>query len=630
MYSYKLLPKKHIRLATIHLGEFKDDIAISLEPIKLSAGALPQYEALSYVWGSNDNFSTILVKDGGISSESLLVTLNLIVALRYMRLVDRPRVMWVDAICIDQANDIEKGPQVAMMGEIYRLAERVVVWLGPEENGSERAMKLMQEIGSQVEVDFGLFSMTPAEGASDTSWTDRKLPLALDEEDLCSICHLFCRPWFERLWVRQEIFLANSAAVVACGSSLVSWPVFRRAWACLYIKDKKDFKLYSQLFDRLNMLQGFLFHQPGGVRLTELRWNIGQTLCRDPRDRIYSVLSLLEQRFKDFHIIPDYTKNVAQVYGDVVKKYLQSSRDLNIISQCQGKSDLNMPTWIPDWSVMVEREFNMANTCASGPFGGRFEICKDRLRVAGVSIGTIRILQNLGLCRRPDLEDFIIAIRQMVSGKNLLANYVGGGNIIEAYVRTLCLDEVAENHEPPMQGTPRLKMTAQLLLQIASETIPVPKEKSALREILGYAGDSLENRYIFETANGYIGVAPLEAMQGDEVCVALGCDAPLLLRPIGNDVYTLVGVCYACGVTKGEAVLGSLPEGFRHVLAWDETTNNFYHGFVSEAGREVSRHDPRLRALSADPQNDYGDTKETVDPEILRDYGVDIKHFELA
>ena len=91
-----------------------------------------------------------------------------------------------------------------------------------------------------------------------------------------------------------------------------------------------------------------------------------------------------------------------------------------------------------------------------------------------------------------------------------------------------------------------------------------------------------------------------------------------------------MGVCYACGVTKGEAVLGSLPEGFRHVLAWDETTNNFYHGFVSEAGREVSRHDPRLRALSADPQNDYGDTKETVDPEILRDYGVDIKHFELA
>jgi len=87
MYSYKLLPKKHIRLATIHPGEFKDDIAISLEPIKLSAGALPQYEALSYVWGSNDNPSTILVKDGGISSESLLMTPNLIVALRYMRLV---------------------------------------------------------------------------------------------------------------------------------------------------------------------------------------------------------------------------------------------------------------------------------------------------------------------------------------------------------------------------------------------------------------------------------------------------------------------------------------------------------------------------------------------------------------
>jgi hypothetical protein len=107
--------------------------------------------------------------------------------------------MWVDVICIDQSNDVKKGPQVAIMGEIYRLAERVVVWLGPEENESDRAMRVMEEIGSQVEVDWNLFAMRSSQGAVDTSLADRYFPLPHDEEDLCSIYHLLCRPWSERL-----------------------------------------------------------------------------------------------------------------------------------------------------------------------------------------------------------------------------------------------------------------------------------------------------------------------------------------------------------------------------------------------------------------------------------------------
>jgi Heterokaryon incompatibility protein (HET) len=59
--------------------------------------------------------------------------------------------MWIDAICIHQKDDLEKGPQVALMGDIYRLADRVVVWLGPEADGSGRAMALIDNIGRQVD-----------------------------------------------------------------------------------------------------------------------------------------------------------------------------------------------------------------------------------------------------------------------------------------------------------------------------------------------------------------------------------------------------------------------------------------------------------------------------------------------
>jgi hypothetical protein len=79
-------------------------------------------------------------------------------------------------------------------------------------------------------------------------------------------------------------------------------------------------------------------------------------------------------------------------------------------------------------------------------------------------------------------------------------------------------------------------------------------------------------------------------------------------------------------------VLGSLPEGFRHILAWNETLQIYTHAFVNDVTGEVSRDDPRLEALSVDI-NDYRQGPEEnsldVDPEDLRDHGVDIKYFEL-
>jgi hypothetical protein len=199
----------------------------------------------------------------------------------------------------------------------------------------------------------------------------------------------------------------------------------------------------------------FFFHQPGGVRLTELRWNIGNALCGD---QIYGVLSLLDQRYADLGTLPDYTKTVPQVYEDVVVRYLRCFADLNILSQCRFKANLPGPSWIPDWSVRNERPLILTNTYASGPFVGRCDTSKaGHLKVAGVSVGPIRKLQRLDLHQRSRPEDFVMAIRQILSSKTLLGDYVGGGNILEAYVRTLCLDDFAENYETPDGRDPQAR-----------------------------------------------------------------------------------------------------------------------------------------------------------------------------
>jgi hypothetical protein len=68
--------------------------------------------------------------------------------------------MGIDATCIDQPSDVERDPPVAVMGNLYRRVEHVVVWLRPEGNDSERPAQLMEAIGGQVDVDFNALVTT--------------------------------------------------------------------------------------------------------------------------------------------------------------------------------------------------------------------------------------------------------------------------------------------------------------------------------------------------------------------------------------------------------------------------------------------------------------------------------------
>jgi len=92
-----------------------------------------KYEALSYVWGSNIGDREILCE-----GRTLLVTPNCEAALRRFRRPKKSRILWIDAICIDQSNLEEKGKQVPLMADVYHLASRVLIWLG---NGTKKTAR---------------------------------------------------------------------------------------------------------------------------------------------------------------------------------------------------------------------------------------------------------------------------------------------------------------------------------------------------------------------------------------------------------------------------------------------------------------------------------------------------------
>jgi hypothetical protein len=119
-----------IRVLALHPGSFNSALACSLVPTTLTTPV--SYETLPYTWGTRYSSCSVLIKPN-----KLKITANLEIALRHLRRQDKDRLLWIDAICINQAKDDteERNDQVQKMRLIYEKAERVIAWLGSVEEG---------------------------------------------------------------------------------------------------------------------------------------------------------------------------------------------------------------------------------------------------------------------------------------------------------------------------------------------------------------------------------------------------------------------------------------------------------------------------------------------------------------
>ncbi|KAH8642110.1 HET-domain-containing protein [Alternaria alternata] len=117
--------EQSIRVLCIQPGVRGTTIEASLSKIDLNDPKRAPYTTLSYTWGDAAIVDYVLVND-----EKIGVGVNLFQALQHIRSPNEPIVIWVDAICIDQADDTEKSHQVSHMGLVYRLCKQVYIWLG--------------------------------------------------------------------------------------------------------------------------------------------------------------------------------------------------------------------------------------------------------------------------------------------------------------------------------------------------------------------------------------------------------------------------------------------------------------------------------------------------------------------
>jgi hypothetical protein len=342
------------------------------------------------------------------------VNTSLYDALMAIRPSKEPIVIWIDFLCINQSDTEEKCWQVALMGNIYRQAQKVIAWLGPADDSSDAVMDYLNELGERADA-CGLamgpeiclrlwlasasnppavqkipeirasalalsgrnkFSITATQALlySIDGWhsRDKLLPMA-------GLKRLLGRSWWGRVWVLQEIALPHYAEFV-CGTKIISrrwfsaaYNVYYAFWEFLALRSQQGQNLTDYHMKVLLtashrsklMLSAWRIYtlsdfpllamlratSVAGVHLLG-RYGHQHLESTDPRDKIYALLALSKDRedLKRRGVFPNYENSKEVVFTSVTTALLQQGH-VSILSYCRPLQHAHgLPSWVPDWS----------------------------------------------------------------------------------------------------------------------------------------------------------------------------------------------------------------------------------------------------------------------------------------
>jgi hypothetical protein len=233
-YTYKPIPPSSavIRLLRLFKGYMSDNIQLELFQASLCQEDCVRYEALSYTWGSEAILEKITLeerdKSGVIQEFEMEITTNLHAALRHLRSPNRDVVLWADAICIDQSSNIEKSYQIRQMRLVYERADQVIIWLGHSDEYIDLLMDSMSWLHKEASTNSDDWK-DPTRRPGITGPIFRQQLEDVPTQSYCrqleALQNLLERPWFQRVWILQEVASARAATVV-CGFKSVPAYIF--------------------------------------------------------------------------------------------------------------------------------------------------------------------------------------------------------------------------------------------------------------------------------------------------------------------------------------------------------------------------------------------------------------------
>jgi hypothetical protein len=363
-YVYNPLNNSHSRkIRLIELLPSDDDdrspkrhAKIKLRTISLDDPNEQEYEAISYCWGDTADRYPVICED-----RTLSITLNLHYILRRLQLKDKPRLLWADAICINQLDEEEKSVQVRMMADIYRSATCVLIYLGEDNDGSGVLGDFLPQFAN---AKAKILAAQAAEG-NDSPYisltAERQKQLGLPFMTLrnqfyfMAIPTLLNRPWFERVWVIQELAFAKKATVL-CGSWELPWTTFVTAIEIVKFLPMSPFDIMAGA-DRLEHLKWSQKNAFTATMGAVLYSNRG-TKASEAVDHIFALAGLAWDRD---YIEIDYKKPISDVLEDTARHILLRTQKLWLLTNAgiSYQKDSSIPSWVPDWSCHHKKQLHI-------------------------------------------------------------------------------------------------------------------------------------------------------------------------------------------------------------------------------------------------------------------------------
>ena len=601
-----------------------------------SLDSKPVFKALSYTWGkpfypkwardlTDDAIKVLELQDlvGKDAPRSIFVnggevsvTKNLWDALAVFPTWKSipPMPFWIDALCINQADNGEKCAQVQQMHKIYHQAAYVISWLGPEANGSARAIHVLNLLGTAginnrlrgVDVE-GYFQQLVQAVAADIA--AGKFPLQ-DIQDLAR------RSYWRRIWVLQEMFFADRVLFI-CGGSEIRHLYFseglriisaavNQAFSLATTGDREPLGNHACLCSRVVLLlrlaclksadnqKAPLFQcliQYSPISLMTFGYESSNSW-----DFIFALLNMTSDN-EELAIQPDYAAPLNLVYIKTAVAILKQG-NISLLSICQPRkpNDGFLPSWVPNF-------FEAHGRVIEGhiPGGGQFKAAKnsrprlefqnpdsDRcfLKVSGFRVDVVK---ETGTFPEEDLVETEEATNVWLEHIEAFWREISPNaysheehdNILWR-IPTMDMEIIPDAFGDPAssdagltppysrRATERTRKGYQALRGQGHESVePVQPwnsyeeaYKHALREIVG---NRQQGKPFSTEKHGYIGIGGEYVQAGDLVVIFLGAAAPFVLSEIKPGLFRSRRECYVHGIMDGE-LMGRSPSIEQFVL----------------------------------------------------------------
>lgn len=644
-YRYESLPQNSFRLVEILPAQDDGDVV----QCRLSAVELDKsrghYEALSYVWGSPDQQREPI----SLNDAHLEIYESLHRVLVDLRCRDKGRLLWIDAVCINQDDRDERNSQVMLMREIYKYASRTVVYLGTETDdkwGSSTAetFQMVQELVEEAKMSNPAGNM----GGTDEPRGPPALlpsfgeylpvgPLGITSKvkekynGNQSIFTVIGCEWWRRAWTMQELLLSRSVLLcrgryeldwsdlctaVDHGLHLNMWPITEGGFVInqAIVPYASTRALQDQR--RLRKAYPEMFRMDPAEDLLSLLVHCRHRAARDPRDKLYSLLGIFQDRQTtaaaaqtsslDVVTEPDYGHPVVYVYRRISQQLIEHTGNLDVLGVCPVSTRRALPSWVTDWSIsstasaplmydsmdrprLTHATRHSRAVALFPPDAVTMVLSAHELsRVHDVAPVLRRIAWQLGA---DDLDPPLTGTKweqakqayermseplhgvaefwkTVVDWEDFAAARVPtnlGTETAAVYWQTLCtgtyVDWNAARTETLyrhwLENIEAVRKTVKRYGAVASKLTPLVSANNSsswkgFSDFVRLLPGAFERRLGWAT-NGWLCLLPEAARPGDRIVLAEGGRVPLVVRPDGDGYHMFIGETYIQGIMDGEA-----------------------------------------------------------------------------